>query len=156
VVVYYPYWSSLDASHCNEQLSACQLTRWERQRGYHVMLCSKLYNWFVRLPTGESVHSSRSHHQPWIVTKGCQRVIKMLGGEGRGESTQHSAPGFQKPVAGEHSPTPFLLNPLYPGHATRSTQLTTGLSPWLPQFPPSISSFAGYQPVLLYLVGILR
>ena len=70
----------------------------------------------------------------------------------RGEPMQHSAPGFQKPVAGEQSPTSFHLNPLYPGHATRSTQLTTGLSPWLPQFPPSISTLAGYQPVMFHLV----
>lgn len=69
----------------------------------------------------------------------------------RGEPMQHSAPGFQKPVAGEQNPTSFHLNPLYPGHATRSTQLTTGPSPWLPRSPPSISTLAGYQPVMLHL-----
>jgi hypothetical protein len=68
---------------------------------------------------------------------------------------QLCAPGFQKLVAGEQSPTSFHLNPLYPGHATRSTQLTTGRSPWLPQFPPSISTLAGYQPVMLHLVLVV-
>jgi len=62
---------------------------------------------------------------------------------------------FQKPVAGEQSPTSFHLNPLYPGHATRSTQLTTGPSPWLRQFPPSIPTLAGYQPVMLHLVLLM-
>jgi hypothetical protein len=135
-------------------------------KGHHVLLCSELDNWLVRLPSGarETAHSSKSHrHTPIIhprltTNPGLlQRVdiLRVPGGCQKGERRepmQHSAPGFEKPVAGEPSPTPCHLNPLYPGHATRSTQLTTGPSPWLPQFPPSISSFAGYQRVLLHLV----
>lgn len=82
-------------------------------------------------------------------------ILGVPGGCQKGETwepMQHSAPGFEKPAAGDPSPTPCHLNPLYPGHATRSTLLTTGPSPWLPQFPPSISSFAGYQRGLLRLV----
>ena len=119
------------------------------------MLCSELGNWFVRPPSGER---ERQYTVAKVTstspTLDCDKGLifwGMLEGKGmRGEPMQHSAPGFQKPVAGEQSPTSFHLNPLYPGHATRSTQLTTGPSPWLPH-PPSISTLAGYQPVMLHL-----
>lgn len=40
------------------------------------MLCSKLDNWFVRLPSGEGVHSSKSHHH--ITNPGLLQRVDIL------------------------------------------------------------------------------